>query len=156
VYRKIRFNILLFTILCACWGVVSTAHAVDMGLVGLLSNQLGVSKDQASGGAGSIFQLAKNNLSSEDFGSVANVVPGMDQLLAAAPQQKKASGSLGNLSSMVGGSSNKIGGLASLAGAFGQLGMSGDMVGKFTPIILEYVKNMGGDMPMSLLKGALK
>ena len=38
---------------------------------------------------------------------------------------------------------------------FEKLGLTGDMVNKFTPIILDYVKNKGGEHAMSLLKGAL-
>jgi hypothetical protein len=126
-----------------------------MGLVDRLSNQLGVSKDQAKGGAGSIFQLAKKNLNVEDYSSIAKAVPGIDQMIGAAPKAEKSSSTLGNISSMVGGSSNKIQGLAGLASSFKQLGMSGDMVNKFTPIIFDYVKNKGGDHAMNLLKGAL-
>jgi len=45
--------------------------------------------------------------------------------------------------------------MAALTGSFKKLGLSGDMVGKFTPIILDYVKTQGGEYVMNLLKGAL-
>ena len=138
-----------------CW-VSTPVIAADLGLVDLLSSQLGVSKDQAQGGAGSIFQLAKKNLGSADFSSIAKAVPGMDKMMGAAPKTEKKSSTLGGISSMMGGSSNKLQGLAGLAGSFKSLGMSGDMVGKFTPIILDYVKNKGGEGTMNLLKSALQ
>jgi len=50
--------------------VRTSAYAEDMELVDLLSSQVGVTTHQAEGGAGSIFQLAKQNLSVEDFASV--------------------------------------------------------------------------------------
>ena len=50
---------------------------------------------------------------------------------------------------------NKLAGMAGLESSFEKLGLSGDMVGKFTPIILDYVKNKGGEHAMNLLKGVL-
>ena len=130
--------------------------AADTGIVGLLSSQLGVTKGQAEGGAGSVFQLAKQNLSVEDFSTVAKSVPGIDKMMDLAPKAGTSSSTLGNISSMMGGSSGSLKGLAGLSTSFTQLGMSGDMVGKFVPIILDYVKNKGGDHAMNLLKGALQ
>ena len=135
------------------WITHTPTYAGDMGLVDLLSSQLGVTKDQAKGGAGSIFQLAKQNLSVEDFSSIAKAVPGIDQMIGAAPKMEGSSSSLGNISSMMG--SNKLGGMAGLTSSFEKLGLSGEMVNKFTPIILDYVKNKGGEHAMNLLKGAL-
>ena len=144
---------IFFIFLLICWWVNTTTYAEDKGLVDLLSSQLGVTKDQAEGGAGSIFQLAKQNLSVEDFSSIAKAVPGIDQMIGAAPKVEGSSSSLGGISSMMG--SNKLGGMAGLTSSFEKLGLSGDMVSKFTPIILDYVKNKGGEHAMNLLKGAL-
>jgi hypothetical protein len=135
------------------WITYTPTYAGDMGLVDLLSSKLGVTKDQAAGGAGSLFQLAKQNLSVKDFSSVAKAVPGIDQMLGAAPKVEGSTSSLGKISSMVG--SNKLGGMSGVTSSFEKLGLSGDMVSKFTPIILDYVKNKGGEHAMSLLKGAL-
>ncbi|MGH8470321.1 MAG: DUF2780 domain-containing protein [Gammaproteobacteria bacterium] len=59
--------------------------AVDLGLTGLLTSQLGVTEPQAMGGAGAMSSYAKEKLSPESFTNVANAVPEMDQLLGAAP-----------------------------------------------------------------------
>ena len=151
---KFCYKILL-TVLSICWMMYTPVYAGDMGLVDLLSSQLGVSKNQAQGGAGSIFQLVKQNLSVEDFSSIAKAVPGIDQMIDAAPKIEKSSGALGGISSMMGKTSDKLGGMAGLTSSFQKLGLSGDMVNKFTPIILDYVKNKGGEHAMNLLKGAL-
>jgi hypothetical protein len=149
-----QFVINIFSIFfLICWITYTPIYAGDMGLVDLLSSKLGVTKDQAQGGAGSIFQLAKQNLSVKDFSSIAKGVPGIDQMIGAAPKVEGSSSSLGKISSMMG--SNKLGGMAGLTSSFEKLGLSGDMVGKFTPIILDYVKNKGGEHAMNLLKGAL-
>src|SRR2546430_16338330 len=63
----------------------STAYAAASELVGALTQQLGVTEQQATGGAGAIFGLAKSKLSPDNFGQVASVVPGMEGLLQAAP-----------------------------------------------------------------------
>ena len=144
----IRIFSMLFLICCITY---TPTYAGDLGLVDLLSSQLGVIKGQAEGGAGSIFQLAKQNLSVEDFSSIAKAVPGIDKMMGAAP--KLEGGSLKGISSMMG--SNKIGGMASLTSSFEKLGLSGDMVNKFMPIILDYVNKNGGEHAMNLLKGAL-
>jgi hypothetical protein len=151
---KFCYKILL-TVLSICWMMYTPVYAGDMGLVDLLSSQLGVSKNQAQGGAGSIFQLVKQNLSVEDFSSIAKAVPGIDQMIGAAPKIEKSSGAFGGISSMMGKTSDKLGGMAGLTSSFQKLGLSGDMVNKFTPIILDYVKNKGGEHAMNLLKGAL-
>ena len=148
--RKI-FSFSIFFLIC---GIMYTpAYAGDMGLINLLSSQLGVTKTQAEGGAGSIFQLAKQKLSVEDFSSIAKAVPGIEQMMGAAPKVEGSSSTLGGISSMMG--SNKLAGMAGLESSFEKLGLSGDMVGKFTPIILDYVKNKGGEHAMNLLKGVL-
>jgi len=148
-------NKIWLTLVLICWMVYTPAFAGDMGLVDLLSSQLGVSKNQAEGGAGSIFQLAKQNLSVEDFSSIAKAVPGIDRMIGSAPKIEDSSSTLGGISSMMGSSSNKLGGMAGLTNSFKKLGLTGDMVNKFTPIILDYVKSKGGEHAMTLLKGAL-
>ena len=135
------------------WITYTPIYAGEMSLADLLSSQLGVTKNQAEGGAGSIFQLAKQNLSVEDFASIAKAVPGIDQMMGAAPKMEGSSSSLGKMSSMMG--SNKLGGMAALTSSFEKLGLSTDMVNKFTPIILDYVQNKGGEHAMNLLKSAL-
>lgn len=62
----------------------------------IFSKQLGVSKSQANGGAGSIFQMVKQNLSVDDFSSIARVVPGIEKMMGAATKSKKKTGSLGD------------------------------------------------------------
>lgn len=55
------------------------------GLVGMLSQKLGVTPAQAQAGAGAIFGYAKQRMSPEQFQKISSYVPGMDQLLGAAP-----------------------------------------------------------------------
>lgn len=127
-------------------------------LAGMLVQQLGISPLQAMGGAGSIFSVAQRLMNPTSFGLVSNAVPGMSDLLAAAPalggSLPGAGGLLGNAASALGSGSN-LGQLALLANSFQSLGLSGNMVNQFIPIILQYVQSQGGASTMGLLQSAL-
>ena len=156
--RMLR-TVVALTVVCLGVGV-STASAAASELVGALTQQLGVTEQQATGGAGALFGLAKAKLSPDNFSQVASAVPGMEGLLQAAPTGGATGGMAGAASSaassMMGKSGESLGGLASLAGPFAQLGMSPDMVGKFVPVVLNYVGGKGGASVQSLLAGVLK
>jgi hypothetical protein len=119
-----------------------------MELIDQLTKNLGVNETQAKGGAGLLFKLAKEKLGGGDFAKVAAAVPGVDNLIGAAP----SAGVLGGLGKIFGGA----GGLASLAGGFSKLGLDSGMIGKFLPVILSFVQSKGGDAVKGLLEKALK
>jgi hypothetical protein len=132
-----------------------------MELIQQLINNLGVNEEQAKGGAGLLFNLAKEKLGSGEFQQIANVVPGMTDLLKAAPES--GGGMMNTLGSMatafgggLGGKMEGLGNLAKLAGGFSQLGLSADMIGKFAPIVLSFVQSQGGESLKGLLEKALK
>ncbi|MCB9473122.1 MAG: DUF2780 domain-containing protein [Candidatus Delongbacteria bacterium] len=123
-------------------------------LIQQLVSQLGVQPDQARGGAGLLFKLAQDRLGG-DFGTLSAALPGMGELLKAAPAGGGgALGALGGLASSFGG--GKAAGLASLALGFAQLKLDPAMVGKFLPIVLEFVKGKAGGDVASMLAGVLK
>ncbi|GKS68263.1 protein of unknown function VcgC/VcgE [Nitrosomonas sp. PY1] len=133
----------------------SSAGLNQIGLVDILVHRLGVSPQQALGGAGAVFQAAKGNMDPQAFTSLSESVPGMSTMLGAAPSLSGATG-LGGMSSMLGGaSSGSSGSLAALAGSFQQLNLSPDMVGKFIPVITNYVQQSSGQASAQLLQSAL-
>jgi hypothetical protein len=138
------------------YGGNTNVFAQNVDLVSLLTKNLGVTQDQATGGAGAIFDMAKQKLSAEDFGKIASVVPGMDSLLKAAPQVGGVSKAIGSSSKLIGGGADKIGGLAGLTDSFSNLGLESDMIGKFVDTILSYVNSKGGSSVADILAGALK
>ena len=144
----VRYVAILFALLT--FSFPAQAGASD--LVSMLTDQLGVSKEQAAGGSGAILDYAKDNLSADDFATVAQGVPDMDGLLSAAPKQDSGS-ALGKASSMLGGSGGSLGGLASLASSFESLGLDAEMAQKFLPIVSDYVGSVSGDQAMALLAG---
>ena len=155
---------------------VNAAQALD--LTSLLVNQTGVTKPQAVGGAGSIFKYAKSQMTAENFGLIKQAVPGMNKYLAAAPAVKTPpalpnalssgaaaagldSGSLMNGATQalqangLGGIADKLGAAQALAPAFQKLGLKPEMVGRFVPIVVDYVKSSGGSPVANLLTSAL-
>ena len=142
-----------------------------MELVNLLTQQLGINTQQASGGLGLLMGAAKAKLGG-DFGPVAKALPGVEDLIAQAPKPEGVTGAVGGgiggalnavgglLSgagaSGAGGALGSLGNLASLAGGFKQLGLSTDMIGKFLPIVLGFVQSKGGDAAKGLLERVLK
>lgn len=134
----------------------SALAAATPALVNILSQQLGVSSQQALGGAGAIFSVARQGMSASDFGQVSSVVPGMQQILAAAPSiaSPSTNGLLGAAGSALGASSG-LGQLANAAIAFQNLGLGAGMINQFIPIMLQYVQNQGGNATMGLLQNVL-
>ena len=127
------------------------AKSVSPELVGQLTKELKITPEQATGGAGSLFNLAKSRLTAEDFAKVSAAVPGMDGLMKAAPRQENSM-----LSSAASAIPGKSSGLASVAGQFKSLGLSPDMAAKFVPVITKFVSAKGGAGLGSMLAGVLK
>ena len=122
----------------------------QIGLVDILVHRLGVSPQQALGGAGAIFQLAQGKMNPQAFTSMSQSIPGMSTMLGAAPA---ASGA--GLTSMVGGSGSSVGSAAALASSFQQLNLSPDMVGKFIPVVTNYVRQSSGKASADMLQSVL-
>ncbi len=126
-----------------------------MELVQQLVTATGVSASQAEGGAGLLFGLVKDKLSSGDFARVAGALPGVEDLIDAAPDSGGGLGGLlGGVASALGG--KELGNLASLAGGFGKLDLDAGMIGKFIPIVLSYLQSKGGGDLASLVQNVLQ
>lgn len=127
-----------------------------MNLVEMLVDNLGVDDNQAKGGTGLLLGLAKDQLSGGDFGKIADMIPGADDMISAAPKAGGLGGVLGGLGSMLGGKAGNLGQLAALAGGFSKLGLDTDMVQKFVPIVMDYLQKEGGDEVMNILQKVIK
>ena len=149
-------NLLAVFLILFAWNVTGVkAQGAD--LVTMLVQQLGVTETQAQGGAGAIFNLAKERMQAEAFDQVAGAVPNMDALLGAVPKKSSGlGGMLGSGTSLLGGANGNLGNLASLASSFSQLGLSPDMVNQFVPIVLSFVQGNGGESVSQLLAAVLQ
>lgn len=151
ILRKSSIIIMLLVLL----GAVQPVSADVTQLIGLLTGKLGVTDQQAEGGAGAIFDYAKQKLGAEDFSKVTDALPGVDSLIDSAPQSSALTGKLGSSVSSLGGQSGSAVGMASLADRFSTLGLDSKMVNEYVTVILDYAKSEGGESVMNLLKGAL-
>lgn len=124
-------------------------------LVQVLTSQLGVQEEQAKGGAGLLFELAKSKLADDQFSQISQYVPGMNEMLGAAPKAGGMASALGGLASAMGAPAG-VGNLAALAGGFSKLGLNTGMLNQFIPIILSYVQSKGGAGASQLLAQVLK
>lgn len=107
--------------------------ATDTGLIAnhslpvtdLLTNQLGVSTEQAVSGTGALFGLAQQQLSSADLSELESLIPWSSNL-------PNVQGVLGNIENM-----------QTVKTAFESMGLDPQMVNKFVPVILDYLKQSG-------------
>ena len=149
---KLLINALVLFLLLA-FGMPGAVSADTGKLIGQLVDLLGVTRPQAEGGAGAVFQQAKSNMSAGDFSQLSSALPGIDSLIKAAPES--GGGLAGKASSMLGSSSTSLTGLSALTDSFSKLGLAPDMVDKYVNVILEYAQSEGGQQAMTLLKSAL-
>ncbi|WP_345337023.1 DUF2780 domain-containing protein [Ferrimonas pelagia] len=121
----------------------STAPVSD-GLVGTLVSQLGVSEDQASGGAGALLSLAQSSLGGSDWGQLTELLPEAAGLASGVDLSALAGdgGGLGDLAGMLGGEGGSS--MLQVAQAFSGLGLDASSISQFAPVILEYLQGQGG------------
>lgn len=125
-------------------------------LTNLLVQRLGVTPQQAMGGAGALLQVAKTRMNPEAFAKLSTQVPDVQQLMAAVPalkQQSGLGGLAGKLASLSG--DNSISSLITAVSIFKQLGMKPETVQKFAPVVVDYVRGNTNDAIAGGLKAAL-
>ena len=96
----------------------------------MLTSQLGVTEDQASGGIGAYLSLAQEKLGKGDFDQVASLLPGASQYMDKAKELGAVTGPLKNV--------------AGLHSALGKLGIKSETAAKFVPAVTDYLGKAGG------------
>ncbi len=121
-------------------------------LISTLVSQLGIQESQAKGGAGLLFSQIKDSLGG-DFSQVASALPGVNDLISAAPQAGGIAKLAGGLMGAIGGEKAAgLGNLASLASGFSQLKLDQGMITKFVPIVLNFAQNQGGQQIADMIR----
>ncbi len=128
---------------------VGSVNAQSLDLISSLTSQLGVTDKQASGGAGALFNMAKENLGSTKFSSIQNAVPGISKMMKDG-DVKLGGGGMSSLSGMA----STLSGISKVNAIFKKLGLKPEMVQKFMPVILDYVNKKGGSSVGALLASA--
>jgi hypothetical protein len=113
-------------------------------LIKKLSKDLGVTRTQAKGGLVALLRAGQQNLNHADFEEFISDVPGADKLLRDAPPPSALSSLAGGLGSLLGGRSSP-GRWAGLAASFTELGIDLDTAKKFGPIVIEHMREHGGE-----------
>ncbi len=121
----------------------------------MLTSNLGVTDQQASGGAGSLLKFTKSQMPKADYKTVKKGLPGAKDLIGSAPKVESGNSLAGQTSSLLGGSSGKsVAGLDTLTSSFDSLGLSPNMIQKFTPILMDYAKQYSSPGVSQILEGA--
>lgn len=123
-------------------------------LIKRLTKELGITKQQASGGLVALMRAAEKHLSREDFAAFVADVPGAARLLKDAPPPSAISSLAGGLGSLLGGRKSP-GRWAGLAASFTELGIPLDTAKKFGPIVIDYVEHHGGEDLVDRIREAL-
>ena len=127
-----------------------------MELVDLLTTKLGVTEGQAKGGAGLILKRAKDNLGKEDFAKISGAAPEIEAIIKDMPAtDNTVIGEVEKMFSIFGRKVGNIGSMASLRAGFFNLRLNAEMIEKFNSIILEFVRNLGGNSARTLLEKGL-
>ncbi|SDJ12936.1 Protein of unknown function VcgC/VcgE [Ferrimonas sediminum] len=149
---KVMVSRWLFLVMVLLSAPVSASDA----LIGMLTSQLGVTEQQASGGLGALLATAEPNMSAEGLSSLSGIIPDMDGLLATGAQllggEASSSGTSSLLGGLMGGNATALLGLNE---AFSSLGLDSAMVAQFSQVLLDYVNSEGGQALMQQLQTAL-
>lgn len=129
----------LIKVLVLVGWVVLAPSSWAAGLVDSLVSQVGVSEAQASGGAGALLGYAQQELTSDDWASLAGYLPEAQQLAGAVDLNSGVAGSVGSLLGSDSGAS-----MAGVVEAFSGLGLDPSLVSQFAPVILDYLQQQGG------------
>lgn len=124
-------------------------------LVKRLTKDLGVTKSQAKGGLIALLRAGQQNMQRADFEQFVADIPGADKLLKNAPPPSTLSSLAGGLGSLFGGRTSP-GRWAGLAASFTELGIDLATAKKFGPIVIDFVKEHGGENLVKKLRSALQ
>ena len=128
----------------------SGLNTADM--VALLSDSLSVDTSQASGGLGSLFNLVKNNVSSEQFSQLSQALPGVDSLIDQMPDISKltSSGGVSSLLDKASQYSDSLKAVNDVKKQFEALGLSPDMISNFISTTQQYLNTEQGKEARSI------
>jgi len=129
------------------------------GLVETLTSSLGVNTEQASGGMGAIFNYVKNNVSTEQFGQLAQSVPSIDSLVNQMPDMSKISGGssegLGGLLDKASEYSDSLKAINTVKNQFESLGLDVGMISSFVSTAKSYLDTEQGQEAKKVLTDGL-
>ena len=127
-----------------------------MDLVNQLTQNLGVTQEQAREGTGLIMRMAKENLGAGEFGQIVDCIPNVESLIKSAPEVSGTEKALGGLSKSSVSGTGAATNLVALTSGFSKIGMDSSMVERFVPIVLSFVQSKGGNTTRNILEKLLR
>ncbi len=121
-------------------------------LVEQLVSQLGITQQQAQGGAGLLLKVAKDQLGEANFRQVVQSIPNSAALLAQAPPPSGLGGLFGSLASSLGGQVAEVGGLTNVVSGFTALGLDQSQIAPFIATVVAFVEQKGGPQVAAFLQ----
>lgn len=125
-----------------------------MDIVGYVAEKVGIEKSQAEPAVALLLKFAKESLG-DNFSKIASMIPGVDELIAKAPEGGVA-GAIGDFAKSMFGGGKGVQGLASLAAGFTQSGLSADKIPETANAVVDFASEQGGDEAKDLLAGIFK
>ncbi|KXI30674.1 DUF2780 domain-containing protein [Paraglaciecola hydrolytica] len=126
--------------------VTNTAMLNMSDMVSAVSDQLGVNNSQAAGGLASIFNYAKGNLSSEQFGGLTESLPGLSELLSKVPDAGNVAseGGLGGLMDKAASFNDSLKAANEVKKQFAALGLDAEMIMQYVNVAKAYLDTEEG------------
>lgn len=125
-------------------------------LTAMVTDQLGVSKQTAQGGLGTLMGLAKTSLASTDFDTLKGYIPEMDTLLKAAPAISENAKGLSSLMGNAGKYANALQGATQAYSQFQSLGISTEQIPQYIDLTSEFLNSQGGKDAADLFEQSVK
>jgi len=113
-----------------------------LNLIEQLMDELGVTRQQAEGGAGLLLGFAQQKLDGDQFVEVADSIPAISDIIGKAPRGEIAVGR--PLRVILSRLSGGLGGLHVLATAFDGLDLDKLQLRKFVEVLLRHFREEGG------------
>ena len=125
-----------------------------MDLTERISEQLGVTREQAAGGAGILLQVARDRLSPDEFVTIADSIPAISDIILKAPwfETPPPRRLLPQLSRLLGG----LGSLAGVKSLFAKLGLPKASIRQFVKVLTHFFQEKAGPEVEALLLRALR
>ncbi|WJG09472.1 DUF2780 domain-containing protein [Aliiglaciecola sp. LCG003] len=132
-----------------------TPNSNDM--VAILAKNLGVNNQQAQGGLGSIFNYVKGNISADKFNQLSDSLPGVSDLINAAPDvsQLKESGGLAGLMDKAAEYNDSLKAINNVKKQFEALGLKPEMIMQYVEQAKAYLDTEQGQQAKQLLMQGL-
>ena len=131
-------------------------NAAVSSLTGLVTEQLGVTEQQAQGGLGTLFSVAQSTLGDADFQQLSEHVPEMVSLLGAAPEVSERAKGISSLVTEAGKYGDVLKSGNEAYAQFKTLGLDAAQIPQYIEVTNQFLKKQGGTDIASLFSKGLE